>query len=190
MAPNRNKSLEDKAISIKGKKYVLVAERILFFNETYPNGSIETALMSEPSSPQITIQAKITPDSTHPQRFFVGHSQAVVGQGYINETSALENAETSAVGRALAMMGIGVIESVASADEINKAVGSKPIPRVAPREKVAPEVIVFKKQIKDLCDNLNPLLESEQDYKQFVFARTALELTEKNYPSIIEKLSQ
>ena len=33
----------------------------------------------------------------------------------------MENAETSAVGRALAMMGIGVIDSIASVDELNKA---------------------------------------------------------------------
>ena len=42
----------------------------------------------------------------------------------VNKTSAIENAETSAVGRALGLiMGIGVIESIASADEMNKALG-------------------------------------------------------------------
>ena len=39
----------------------------------------------------------------------------------INITAAMENAETSAVGRALAMMGIWVIDSIASADEMKKA---------------------------------------------------------------------
>ena len=39
----------------------------------------------------------------------------------MNKTAALENCETSAVGRALGFMGIGVIESIASADEVNKA---------------------------------------------------------------------
>jgi tetrahydromethanopterin S-methyltransferase subunit D len=37
----------------------------------------------------------------------------------------LENAETSAVGRALAFMGIGVIDSIASVDEINKTTYNK-----------------------------------------------------------------
>ena len=55
---------------------------------------------------------------------FTAYSQARWGEGYINKTSALENAETSAVGRALAFMGIGVIESIASADELNKTTHS------------------------------------------------------------------
>lgn len=118
-------------VDIKGKEYVLVKDRVLFFNETYKNGAIVTDLLSDPDSKTVVVRAMAFPDGVHFEnvdgkrvytgRYFCGHSQAVVGDGYINKTSALENAETSAVGRALAMMGIGVIESIASADEINKA---------------------------------------------------------------------
>ncbi len=117
------KDLKSKAINIQGKAYVLVSDRVLFFNETYQKGSIKTELVSQPSEPHIIIKATVTPDSDQPNRIFTGYSQAVVGEGYINKTSALENAETSAVGRALALMGIGVIDSIASVDEINKATG-------------------------------------------------------------------
>jgi hypothetical protein len=113
------KSLKNKAIDIKGKKYVLVADRIIYFNETYPNGMIQTELLE--STDRVVFRAVVTPDIDKPDRIFNGYSQAVWGDGYINKTSALENAETSAVGRALAMMGIGVIDSVASVDEIKKA---------------------------------------------------------------------
>ena len=116
-----SKDLKDKAIDIKGKKYVLVADRIVYFNDTYPNGAISSTLVSSLDSPQIVIQTTVCPDVDKPSRVFTGYSQATVGDGYINKTAALENAETSAVGRALAMMGIGVIDSVASVDEINKA---------------------------------------------------------------------
>jgi len=115
--------LRDKAINIKGKKYVLVSDRVIYFNDTYPDGSINTELISDPMSDQVIIKATIYPDSTH-LRSFTGYSQAVKGDGMVNKTSALENAETSAVGRALAMMGIGVLDSIASVDEINKAQGS------------------------------------------------------------------
>ena len=118
------KELKDKAVDIKGKKYVLVSDRVLYFNETYPNGSISTELLSPYDSDLIVIKATVRPDLSQ-ERVFIGHSQAKVGDGYINKTSALENAETSAVGRALAFMGIGVIESIASADEINKANNQK-----------------------------------------------------------------
>jgi hypothetical protein len=65
--------------------------------------------------------AKVTPDTSKPERYFTGHSQADEKQGMVYKTAALENCETSAVGRALAMMGIGVIDSIASVDEMKKA---------------------------------------------------------------------
>jgi len=123
--------LNDKAISIKGKQYVLVSDRVIYFNETYPEGSITTELISAPESDKIIIKATVYPNGGLERvggafRTFTGYSQATVGDGYINKTSALENAETSAVGRALGFMGIGVIESIASADEMNKAIGTEP----------------------------------------------------------------
>lgn len=116
-----DKSLKDKAIKIKGKDYVLVADRILYFNQEYTNGKIETILLSEPDADMVLMKAIVTPDVKEPSRYFTGFSQAKWNDGYINKTSAIENCETSAIGRALAMMGIGVIDSVASVDEINKA---------------------------------------------------------------------
>jgi len=116
--PN-DKNLKDKAIDIKGRKYVLVSDRVIYFNEEYKNGCIQTTKTED--GERIEFKATIIPDVDKPARFFTGHSQAVWGDGYINKTSATENCETSAVGRALAMMGIGVIDSVASVDEINKA---------------------------------------------------------------------
>lgn len=115
------KDLKEKAISIKGKQYVLVSDRIIYFNEVYKNGSIKTELLSEPNAQMVVVKATVIPDMTNPDRYFTGLSQAKWGDGYINKTSALENCETSAVGRALAMLGIGVIDSIASIDEINKA---------------------------------------------------------------------
>jgi hypothetical protein len=119
----KDKQLKDKAIDIKGKKYVLVSDRVTYFNETYPNGDITTDLTI--NGDMMIIKATVTPDIAV-NRKFTGYSQGAYNDGnYINKTSAIENAETSAVGRALAFMGIGVIESIASVDEVNKAEGSK-----------------------------------------------------------------
>jgi len=114
-----DKQLTNKAIDIKGKKYVLVSDRVIYFNETYPNGSIVTERISE--NWMEIVKATVTPDCDKPQRCFTWYSQAKRWDGFINKTSALENAETSAVGRAMAMMWIWVIDSIASVDEINKA---------------------------------------------------------------------
>ena len=111
--------LKDKAIDIKGKKYVLVSDRVIYFNEKYPNGSIQTT--RETVWDMEIVKAFVVPDIEKPTRMFTWYSQAKRWDGFINKTSALENAETSAVGRALAFMGIWVIDSIASVDEINKA---------------------------------------------------------------------
>lgn len=114
-------------INIKGSEYTLVKDRVIFFNQTYPNGSINCELVSPFDSELVVVKAIVVPDCDKPNRTFTDYSQAKWGDGYINKTSALENASTSAVGRALAMMGIGVIESIASVDEINKAEGQSTV---------------------------------------------------------------
>jgi hypothetical protein len=122
-----DKSLKDKKIELKSKKtgkkqgdYVLVASRVVYFNEMYPNGCITTYLKRSEDK-IVLMEAVVTPDVDKPERRFNGHAQEMWGDGYINRTSALENCETSAVGRALAMMGIGVLDSIASVDEVVKA---------------------------------------------------------------------
>jgi len=113
-------------INIKGKDYVQVKDRILYFNQEYPNGSISTELVSPVESKTVVVKATVIPDVKNPERKFCDYSQAVIGQGMVNQTAAMENASTSAVGRALGFMGIGIIESVASADEITKAISQTP----------------------------------------------------------------
>ena len=47
------------------------------------------------------------------------------GSSNINKTSYIENCETSAVGRALAMLGIGIDTSIASANEVTEAIAKQ-----------------------------------------------------------------
>lgn len=121
------KDLADKAIQFKGKAYVQVKDRVNYFNEKYPQGCIETELVEIRDS-MVIFKAVVIPDVAEPNRYFSGYSQASFNDqsSFVNKTSALENAETSAVGRALAFMGIGVIDSIASVDEINKTTYVKP----------------------------------------------------------------
>ena len=110
-----------KTIDIHGKPYVMVKDRVIHFNKEYQNGCIKTKKL--PGSDNIVIfEATVIPDVGNPERYFKGHAEEEIGSSQINKTSALENCETSAVGRALAMMGIGVNESFASGDEVANAV--------------------------------------------------------------------
>lgn len=150
-----SKDLTEKAIDFKGKKYVLVSDRIIYFNDTYPEGSITTELVSKPEDDTVVIKATIRPEMAN-NRSFTGYSQATWGEGFVNTTSALENAETSAVGRALAFMGIGVIDGVASMDEIKKT--SYPA-----KVKVTPEVALTNAQIAlGEVDSLKDLMDVEK----------------------------
>ena len=136
----KDKSLADKAIKIKGKDYVQVADRIKYFNDEYPAGAIITEILSSLDSDTFVVKASVYPQES--DRRFTGHSQAKIGQGMVNTTAALENAETSAVGRALAMMGIGVIEGVASVDEIHKATGETDITNLGACPKCGKELVI------------------------------------------------
>lgn len=113
-------------INIKGKEYVTVAERVRYFNETYPNGMIETDISFD--GELVRSRAKITPDTDKPQRYFIGHAEENREDGMVNKTSAVENCETSSIGRALGLMGIGIIDGIASADEIILATADRVLP--------------------------------------------------------------
>lgn len=117
----KDKSLKSLAINIKWKSYVLVSDRVLYFNETYKNWCIKTEREYDENLWREIFKAIVIPDISTPERFFTWYSQAIWWDWYINKTSAMENAETSSVWRALAMMWIWVIDSIASNDEINKA---------------------------------------------------------------------
>lgn len=118
-------SKQMKTVNIKGKEYVTVAERVKAFHELYPNGSIKTELLSVPESNRIVFRTAVTPDEENATRVFTGYASESIGDGFINKASALENAETSSVGRALGFANIGIVDSIASVDEINKANNSK-----------------------------------------------------------------
>lgn len=107
-----------KTINIKGKEYVPVVERVKEFHKLYPIGSIETFLI-ENIDGRVIVKAEIKLDDTTTSRKFTGYSQAEWGKGMMGNV-ALEIAETSAIGRALGFANIGLLDGIASADEIRK----------------------------------------------------------------------
>lgn len=130
-----------KVMQIHGNDYVGVPERIRLFNEKYPNGKIESTVTYEGNF--VRCKSFATPDVAMPNRYFVGHAEEDRTQGKINATNATENCETSAVGRVLGFLGIGVIDSIASADEVSHAIHKQEAPvnaPAAPQSSVAPKV--------------------------------------------------
>ena len=84
-----------------------------------------------------------------------GHAEEVRTASMINKTSALENCETSAIGRALASFGLAGTE-FASANEVQQAISNQSQPEVvkayqSPRKASASDELLAKKnQIREL----------------------------------------
>ena len=106
------------SVMIHNKSYKTVAERLEEFHKDHPKGSIVSELISNVGGVSI-IKATVTFDD----RTFTGHASEKEGSSMINSTSALENAETSAWGRALAAAGYAGSE-IASADEVANAIAN------------------------------------------------------------------
>jgi hypothetical protein len=110
-------------VKIKGKDYVPVHERIKWLNENYEY-NIETDYQYFAERRMWVVKAKLTIRGDDRDFIYTGHAQEIESDNYkeVNYTSALENAETSAVGRACAMACIGIDTGIASADELEKAI--------------------------------------------------------------------
>jgi hypothetical protein len=107
--------------------YVPVAERLEKFYERYPEGRVTTSIVEHNlESGFVLMRAEVyrSPDDAAPAA--TGHAFEVRGESYVNKTSYVENAETSAVGRALAMLGFEVKRGIASREELQKTARMQP----------------------------------------------------------------
>ena len=115
-----------KTVNIKGKEYVEVNERVKHFREDYPGWSIETEMLSNDGGVCVF---KATIKDENGAAKAVGHAYEKESSSFINKTSYIENCETSAVGRALGFLGIGIDVSIASSDEVANAVRNQSAPK-------------------------------------------------------------
>lgn len=132
------------------KEYAEVNERINAFRKVYPEGFINTDLVRYENGKCIfrAEAGYYTQDGKH--TLGVGHAEEKEGSSFINETSFIENCETSAVGRCLATIGFGIDTSVASYEEVKNAMANQPIEKkdIKIIEQMAKE---YNKEISDIC---------------------------------------
>ena len=108
-----------KTVNIKGKEYVEVNTRIKYFRQNFKDWSLTSELV-ELTNESVLIKAVIR----NPEGRIIasGYAQEEKSSSYINKTSFIENCETSAWGRALGNLGIGIDSSVASYEEVKTAI--------------------------------------------------------------------
>lgn len=110
-----------KTTDVKGKQYAEVNQRIKVFRMLYPTGTIETEMMSNEDGICI-FRANIYDGE---KLLGTGTAYERENSTFINKTSYIENCETSAVGRALGMCGLGIDTSLASAEEVQNTIANQ-----------------------------------------------------------------
>ena len=169
-----------KTTNIKGKEYVEVNQRIKYFRESgnYEGWSLSTEVTHLDEN-SCVIKATIA----NKEGYIVatGFAQEDKSSSYINKTSYVENCETSAWGRALANLGIGIDTSIASSNEVSMAISKQ--------NTKAPEKVAEKPSKKVLTDEVKAkMLQAVKNGKTDA-VQTALENYEVSKKEVSEILA-
>ena len=114
-------SHKDKDGKVTLNYYVPVTEKMKHFRtaDEFKNWTLETEML-EYDPTEVVFIARTRDEKGNIQS--TGHAHENQKVGFINKTSYIENAETSAVGRCLAYLNIGVIDDIAGYEEMQSAI--------------------------------------------------------------------
>ena len=99
--------------------YETVEERLVKFWKDHPDGQIHTKVLEHTAS-RFIVEASIFRTEADPRPWTTGLAEETIQGRGVNATSALENCETSAIGRALANAGYATKGKRASREEMSK----------------------------------------------------------------------
>ena len=106
-------------INIHGKEYEPVASRIGRFRSQRPNWTLTTEILVDDGE-RVLMRAVLLDEEG--RSVATGHAEELRQASRINKTSAIENCETSAIGRCLGIAGYDLVGQVATAEEVAHAV--------------------------------------------------------------------
>ena len=116
-----------------GKKYTEVFVRVEAFRKAFGTSlGIVTDIVVDDGQ-RVVVKAQVV--SENDTVIGSGYAEEIRGQGNVNKTSALENAETSAIGRALASLGLhgGAYASINELDAVPRKEAAMQNPAPAPQ---------------------------------------------------------
>jgi hypothetical protein len=105
--------------------YETVETRLEKWHAQFPDGRLETELV-EASNTRFIVVCKLFKTEADPKPCSSGIASETISDRGVNATSALENCETSAIGRALANAGFAAKGKRASREEMVKVVNDEP----------------------------------------------------------------
>lgn len=117
-------------VNIRGKEYQTVPLRVSLFRRDYGSDAGIVTEVIENTENRVVVKATIfkfedAPGGTAQIPLATGYAEEFRAASTINKTSAMENAETSAVGRALAFLGYAGDGALASAEELQNALAAE-----------------------------------------------------------------
>ena len=183
-----------------GKMYTQVVHRMEAFRRHFGTDyGVDTQVLVDDGQ-RVVIKATIINSSGI--QVGSGMAEEIRGQGHVNQTSALENAETSAVGRALASIGLAGGE-YASANEMD-AVGRKteakasPAPQPEPEQEAKPQYpdSPEKRRVQEFmseCNSKLPNLKTHKDFMDWVqsgWVKENMEIAKQHYPEMHQMIRE
>ena len=162
-----------------GRWYPTVALRVEAFRRFFDvaDWGITTEIVTNNEVLVIIRASVVNFYEDHSDVVATGTAEEVRGSSYINKTSALENAETSAIGRALASFGLHGGE-MASANEIEQATEQREIP------------MATKDQLDHAVELLGLLAMDEAETAKSLRVEKLAELTEARATRLLTRLTE
>lgn len=175
---NVNKVLN--TTDIKGKAYVEVNQRIKAFRMLYPQGDIQTNIIQLENGICIIKADIFTDEGKH---IGTGTAYEKENSTFINKTSYIENCETSAIGRALGMAGIGIDTSVASFEEVANAIQQQDADKLISKTQISALKTSIENNMLDINGTDKEVL-SKFGYKDIT------EIKIKDYMKIVQEFQK
>lgn len=169
---------ESGTVIIHGKSYSTVASRVAKFRGEWGGKfwTIQTEVIFRDAE-VVVMKASISDDKGRVHS--TGHAEEVRASSQINKTSALENAETSAIGRALAALGLAGTE-FASADEVAEALRRQKA--ITPNSGAGDGMTNKEKQmVADTATQIKDKIAESNEWGAYSLAVTITELEHKLY---------
>ena len=167
-----------------GKKYTQVVHRMEAFRKMHGTDfGVDTHILVDDGQ-RVVVKAKIL--NMDGAVIGAGMAEEIRGQGNVNKTSALENCETSAIGRALASLGLAGGE-YASANEMD-GVGRKEeaIASLPPAKEPSPNLLELQQQATDYLPQFD--MKQITDWMNAEFTKKWMEIANKDFPEIFQDI--
>jgi hypothetical protein len=137
--------------------YETVEERLVKYWKDHPDGQIHTEII-EVSASRFIVKASVFRTEADARPWTTGLAEETVQGRGVNATSALENCETSAIGRALANAGYATKGKRASREEMGK---------VAAKQAVVEQIATVKKQMTETSKEYVPVVKADDPWTQW-----------------------